>query len=91
MKQALTTCIRSTGTHTYRAGLGYFRLAERQFGYGDRDEARDNYAKARLNMEGLQQQGQEYTICVYRLACLELYEGSAEKCIQHAIRAIKAA
>jgi hypothetical protein len=35
MKQALTTCIRLTGTHTYRVGLQYFRLAEKQLKYGE--------------------------------------------------------
>lgn len=34
MKQALTTCIRSTGTHTDRAASQYFKLAERQLRCG---------------------------------------------------------
>lgn len=34
MKQALTTCIRSTGTHTTRAGNQYFKLAEKQWKFG---------------------------------------------------------
>lgn len=53
MKQALTTCIRAIGTHTQRAGLQYFKLAERQFVYGEIQDAKENYLKARLNMEGL--------------------------------------
>lgn len=37
MKQALTTCIRSIGTHTQRAGIQYFKLAEKQLQFGDKE------------------------------------------------------
>lgn len=53
MKQALTTCIRSTGTHTEKSGSQYFKLAEKQLKYGEKKEAIDNFYKAKLNMEGL--------------------------------------
>ena len=51
MKQALTTCIRSGGTHTKRAGIKYFELGTRQLMFGFKTEAFENLSKAKNNME----------------------------------------
>jgi hypothetical protein len=39
MKQALTTSIRSVGAHTDRTAIQYFKLAEKQMMYGEKEDA----------------------------------------------------
>jgi hypothetical protein len=58
MKQALTTCIRSTGTQTDLAAVQYFKLGEKEMMHGEKEDAMDNYYKAKLIMEGLGEKSQ---------------------------------
>ena len=51
MKQALTTCVRSGGTHTRKSGIKYYQLGCKQMMFGFKNEAYTNLLKAKSNME----------------------------------------
>lgn len=54
MKQALTTCVRSGGTHTRKSGIKYFQLGCKQMIFGFKNEAYTNLLKAKSNMESFE-------------------------------------